>query len=181
MAAPRDFASDEIAAALGTLLRGPPRLTLASAESMTCGHVQAAIGGVSGASDYFVGGITAYTLAQKIRHLGISAEAATVDAVSAEVAAGMAVGACRLFGSDLAVATTGYAEPNPARSIAEPGAFWAVARNAGGAITIVRAGFFSGPGLARREAQCAATQEVLRALAGYLAVFREAESRSRFA
>ena len=57
-----------------------PRLTLAVAESLTCGHLQAAIGAISGASEFFRGGLTAYTLAQKVRHLGVDRAAA--DAAS---------------------------------------------------------------------------------------------------
>ena len=44
--------------------------TLAVAESLTCGHLQALVGSVSGASDFFCGGVTAYNIDQKVRHLG---------------------------------------------------------------------------------------------------------------
>ena len=105
-----------------------PPLTLAVAESMTCGQVQAAIGAVSGASNFFLGGITAYTLDEKVQHLGVNRTAAKkVNCVSAEVALQMARGACRLFGSDLGMATTGYAEPAPEQGVIEPFAWWALA------------------------------------------------------
>ena len=97
-------------------LLGPPRRTLAVAESLTGGRLQALLTGVSGASACFLGGVCAYTVPQKARLLGVDAAHATeVDGVSARVAGEMAAGACRLFGADLAVATTGYAEPAPAR------------------------------------------------------------------
>jgi nicotinamide-nucleotide amidase len=169
---------------LRDLLSGPPVLTLAAAESMTCGRVQAAIGAVSGASAYFLGGITTYTLAQKVRQLGVDATAADRDnGVSADVAAQMAVGACRLFGSDLAVATTGYAEPNAGRGFAEPGAFWAVARGGGdgGNMRVVRHGFFQGHGLDRVAMQTAVADEVLGALVEYVQLVRAAERTSKFA
>ena len=53
------------------MLRGP-RLTLAVAESLTGGRVQARITAISGASEFFLGGMTAYSLDQKVRHLGVS-------------------------------------------------------------------------------------------------------------
>lgn len=91
------------------------RLTLAVAESVTCGHLQARIGAISGASSFFLGGVTAYSLEQKIRHLGVPRELAEpVDCVSEAVAVAMAQGARKLFGAAIAAATTGYAEPAPA-------------------------------------------------------------------
>ncbi len=119
-----------------------PRLTLAAAESVTCGRVQARVGEVSGASDFFLGGITAYNLEQKVRHLGVErAGAGACGCVSAEVAAQMAGGAAALFGADVGVATTGWAETKGHLKIlksegqrsdtvdqdTEPFAFWAVA------------------------------------------------------
>src|SRR5262245_8972886 len=97
---------------LKRLMLEAPRLTLAAAESLTCGRVQARVGEISGASHFFLGGITAYSLDEKVRHLGVNrATARRVNSVSADVAEQMAQGVCRMFGSDLGVATTGYAEP----------------------------------------------------------------------
>src|SRR4051794_32647968 len=99
---------------LKTLMLGPPRWTLSVAESLTSGQVQTRIGAISGASQFFLGGVTAYTLEQKVQLLGVDRSLAEpVDCVSAEVAEQMARGACRLFGSDVSIATTGYAEPAP--------------------------------------------------------------------
>ncbi|MDB6126431.1 MAG: damage-inducible protein CinA, partial [Verrucomicrobia bacterium] len=81
---------------LKPLMLQKPRLTLAVAESLTCGQVQARIGAISGASEFFLGGITAYTLDAKVKHLGVKrAPAKRVDCVSANVAREMARGACR--------------------------------------------------------------------------------------
>src|SRR5688572_2412301 len=100
---------------LKELMGREPRLTLAVAESLTAGQVQARVAAISGASNFFLGGITAYTLEQKAKHLGVDRVAAKrVNGVSAEVAEQMALGVCRLFGADVGVATTGYAEPAPA-------------------------------------------------------------------
>ncbi|MBE2213671.1 MAG: CinA family protein [Opitutaceae bacterium] len=146
---------------LRVLFLGPPRRTLAVAESLTCGRVQAAIGAISGASEFFLGGITAYTIDQKVRHLGVDRAAAEAcEAVSPAIAGQMALGACRLFGSDLAVATTGYAEPAPARGITHPLAYWAIAH----AGVVVREGRVERPGLARVAMQDAVAAEVLAAL-----------------
>jgi hypothetical protein len=76
---------------LKDLMLASPPLTLAAAESLTCGRVQARVGEISGASLFFRGGLTAYTLDEKVRHLGVNRAAARrVNAVSAEVAAQMA-------------------------------------------------------------------------------------------
>jgi len=104
-------------------------LKLAVAESLTCGRVQAAIGAVSGASQFFLGGVTAYTGEQKVALLGVSrAEGEAVNWVSAAVAEQMARGTTQLFGSDFALATTGYAEPAPEWGVHVPFAWWALAQ-----------------------------------------------------
>src|SRR5688572_16674744 len=106
---------------LKELILARPRLTLSVAESMTCGQLQARIGAISGASEFFLGGLTAYTLDQKVRHLGVDrVHASRVNCVSHRVAVEMAEGCGRLFRSDLALATTGYAEPDRAHGIRTP-------------------------------------------------------------
>jgi len=158
------------ARALRALFLGPPRWTLAVAESLTCGRTQAAIGAVAGASDFFLGGITAYSIEQKVRHLGVDEKSALeCDAVSAVVAAQMAAGTCLMFGSDFAISSTGYAEPNSSRSIAHPIAYWAVARTTEGRTpTIIREGCVERPGLSRIAMQMEVTREVLDALVSCL-------------
>ncbi len=85
--------------------------TLSIAESVTAGRVQARISSRSGASEVFVGGLTAYAVATKIQLLGVSSqEAIASNGVSEAVARQMAAGACSLFHTDVAVATTGYAD-----------------------------------------------------------------------
>ncbi|HEX3728403.1 MAG TPA: CinA family protein [Opitutaceae bacterium] len=155
-------------AELKALLLRQPRLRLAVAESLTCGRLQAAIGRTSGASEFFRGGVTAYDLDGKVRLLGVSrAAAARVNCVSAEVAAEMARGACRLFGADLGVATTGYAEPAPKLGVRHPFAWIAVARKVGRHFE-VRTGRIECPGKSRtavQEAVAAAAYGALLALA----------------
>ena len=152
---------------------GPPRLTLSVAESMTGGRLQALVVEESGASEYFLGGITAYTLAQKVRHLGVDrATAAAVDCVSAEVARAMARGACALFGADVGLATTGYAEPMPARGQPEPGAFWALCHRLPDNRELWAEGFAAARGAGRIQAQEAVARAVHAALAAHLGRWR---------
>ncbi len=105
------MASAPESALAGARARG---LTIATAESLTGGLVAASLTSVPGASDVFVGGIVAYALGAKGDALGVPLELLTARGpVSEEVAVAMAEGARRLFGSDLAVATTGAAGPEP--------------------------------------------------------------------
>lgn len=158
-----------LAAELKALLLCRPRLTLAAAESLTAGHVQARIAAVSGSSAYFLGGVTAYALDEKVRLLGVDRAAARkVHCVSAAVATQMAVGALRLFGSDLAVATTGYAEPAPAEGAPLPHAWWAVAWKRGRGRPRVRHGFIECHGAKRTEVQAIVAEAVLTELAAWL-------------
>lgn len=84
--------------------------TLSTAESCTSGRIAAQLTTVSGASGYFQGGVIAYQDAIKIQQLGVSAEdIERYDVVSQAVAEQMVRGACRLFGTDYAMASTGYA------------------------------------------------------------------------
>jgi nicotinamide-nucleotide amidase len=154
---------------LKALMLAGPRRTLAVAESLTCGRLQARIGSIPGASDFFLGGITAYALEEKVRHLGVDrGEAEAVNSVSARVAEQMARGACVLFGSDLGVGTTGYAEPSAERRIPEPFAWWALARRLADGDFDVCSGRVDLAGLGRVDAQERAAAAALEALVGWL-------------
>jgi nicotinamide-nucleotide amidase len=158
---------------LKELMLRSPRLTLGVAESMTCGWIQTRIGAVSGASEFFRGGLTAYELEQKVRHLAIGrSHAASVNAVSAEVAEQMALGACAFFASDLGLATTGYAEPSLAQGVREPFAFWALAQVRAGLATVVGGGRIECPGGKRVEAQQGVADAVMGELVKYLVKLR---------
>ncbi len=156
------------AANLKPLLLCEPRWTLAVAESLTCGRVQARIGAVSGASEYFLGGVTAYALEKKVKLLGVDrAAAAAVNAVSAGVAEQMARGVCELFGTEVGAATTGYAEPNAAQKVAQPFAWWAVARREGARFA-VRSGRVDCPGATRVDVQERVAEAVIVSLVAFL-------------
>lgn len=150
-------------------LREPSPLRLAVAESMTGGRVQAALTAVPGASGYFLGGITAYSLDRKVALLGVKrAAAAKVNCVSAEVAVQMARGAARSFGADVAAATTGYAEPSPAQGVDAPFAWWAIARRVTPRGWRIATGRVVCPGMSRTQAQEAVAAAVVAELAAFL-------------
>lgn len=107
---------ERVATILNTL-RGKGE-SLSVAESLTGGLLGGAITSVAGASDVFVGGITAYTAEQKIALLGVEREViATHGVVSAQVAAAMSRGAQKVFGSQWAISTTGVAGPGPSEGV----------------------------------------------------------------
>lgn len=86
-------------------------MTISTAESCTGGRIASAITARSGASNYFQGGLVAYQNEVKEQMLGVPAEMiAEYGVVSREVAEQMVKGACRLFHTDYALASTGYAE-----------------------------------------------------------------------
>lgn len=150
-------------------MAGPPVLTLAVAESMTGGRLQALVTAEPGASTFFLGGVTAYTLGQKVKLLGVEqAVAEPVDCVSAEVAWRMAQGACALFGADLAAATTGYAEPAPERGHATPCVFWAICHRSPSGEFSRREGLLRLPGASRVESQTTAAAAVYAELVRHL-------------
>jgi nicotinamide-nucleotide amidase len=154
---------------LKALMLQAPRLSLAVAESLTCGRLQARIGAIPGASEFFLGGITAYSLEQKVRHLGVDrAEAEAANSVSGRIAEQMATGACVLFGADVAVSTTGYAEASPQWNVSVPFAWWGLARRRPGGDFAVLSGRVECPGLTRVEVQERVASAAFDALPGWL-------------
>jgi nicotinamide-nucleotide amidase len=103
--------SDGLPEVTGDLLRRA-RLTVAAAESCTGGLVAKRFTDVPGSSDYFIGGVTAYSNQVKIQVLAVPERlVAAYGAVSSEVAAAMAEGVANLLGTDCALSTTGVAGP----------------------------------------------------------------------
>ncbi len=89
-------------------------LTIATAESLTGGLVAAALTDVPGASVPFAGSVVSYATRVKAEVLGVDPVLlAERGAVDAEVARQMALGVCRVLGTDVGVATTGVAGPEP--------------------------------------------------------------------
>ena len=86
---------------------------LGLAESCSGGLLAARITDLPGASDYFAGGVVAYSNEAKAELLGVDpALIEAKGAVSPEVAEAMAIGALERFGADVAVSITGIAGPD---------------------------------------------------------------------
>ncbi|WP_368188118.1 CinA family protein [Aestuariibius sp. HNIBRBA575] len=85
---------------------------IATAESCTGGLVAGALTEIPGSSAMFDRGFVTYTNAAKMQMLGVSADTLdTYGAVSEQVAAQMAQGACKNSNAQLSVAITGIAGP----------------------------------------------------------------------
>jgi PncC family amidohydrolase len=101
--------------------------TIAVAESVTAGYLQAALASAENASMFFQGGISVYNLGQKARHLKIEPiHADSCNCVSPKVAEEMALEVTKLFSSHWGIAITGYATPMPECSIENPFAYYAI-------------------------------------------------------
>ena len=93
-------------------------LKLAFAESCTGGLMADCIVSVSGASEVFLGSLVSYDVSVKRGLLGIGEKTIReCGVVSAECALEMAKNARKLFKSDIALSSTGYAEPPCDKSI----------------------------------------------------------------
>lgn len=96
---------------LGEQLRSA-EMTLAVAESCTGGLVGSRVTDISGASDYFEGGVVTYSYDSKRALLGVSRESLDEHgAVSAPVAREMAAGIRDIADTTWGVSTTGVAGP----------------------------------------------------------------------
>ena len=103
-------------------------LTLVTAESCTAGSVAAAITAVAGSSQFFKGGIIAYSNEIKESLLGVNHETLeTHGAVSEETVIEMVKGAMKSMNSDCAVATSGIAGPTGGTPDKPVGTIWIAA------------------------------------------------------
>ena len=88
--------------------------TIAIAESVTSGLLQFAFSTIKDASCFYQGGITAFNIGQKFKHLQVDpVHALAVNCVSQKVSEEMAKQVCILFKSDWGIGITGYATPEP--------------------------------------------------------------------
>ena len=103
--------SDTLEVIVGRLL-AEKKLTLALAESCTGGLIGDRITNVPGSSQYFIGGIVAYSYEAKEKLLGVHHDTLyDHGAVSAETAHEMAQGVRRVLGADIGISVTGIAGP----------------------------------------------------------------------
>ncbi|MEM1513628.1 MAG: CinA family protein [Candidatus Thermoplasmatota archaeon] len=88
------------------------KLWVATAESCTAGLIAHTLTNISGSSEYYKGGIIAYSNEIKVKILGVKEETLKkYGAVSEQTAKEMAEGARKVIGVDVAIATTGIAGP----------------------------------------------------------------------
>lgn len=106
--------------------------TLAVAESVTSGLLQAAFSLAEEATSFYQGGITAYNLGQKSRHLKIDPiYAEACNCVSERTAIEMANHVCELFSSTWGIGITGYAAPIPELGVKTLHAYFAFSYSGG--------------------------------------------------
>ena len=139
-------------------------LTVAAGESATGGLVSYLLSSPSGASRYFLGGVTAYANEAKAEAFGVSESDFAGGAVSEAVVASMASGARDLFHADIGVADTGIAGPGGATPTKPVGLFY-VAISAKDGHEMVRTHHFTGN---RDEVRHAAADAALALLMEYL-------------
>jgi len=103
------------------------KATIAVAESVTSGQLQAAFSQAENARQFFQGGITAYNVGQKCRLLRVEpVHALDCNGVSEQVAEEMARHVADVFCSQFGVGVTGYATPVPEKGVLKPFAFYSV-------------------------------------------------------
>lgn len=86
--------------------------SIAVAESCSGGLMAARLTDRAGSSEYFLGGVVAYSNEAKTKHAGVDAELIErYGAVSTEVAEALALGAIAAFGAEIGVGITGVAGP----------------------------------------------------------------------
>lgn len=142
--------------------------TLGTVESATGGLISHLVTGIPGSSEFFRGGIIAYSNDIKLRLAGVNGETLQqYGAVSSQVAGQMASGGLRLLGSDVCLADTGIAGPGGATGEKPVGLVFVAAATHGRVQT--RRYQFEGSRIAIKKAFAAVALE-------FLAEFLESQS-----
>lgn len=116
--------SDKLEELIGNLLK-KRNSTLSIAESCTGGNISHLITSIPGSSEYFSGGIVAYSNDIKQNILSVSeSNLINYGAVSKEVVEEMAMGAKNLYKTDFAIATSGIAGPTGGTEEKPVGTTW---------------------------------------------------------
>lgn len=143
----------------GELLRARG-LILAVAESCTGGGLADVLTDIPGSSDYFTGGVVAYSYEAKERLLGVPQDVlAAHGAVSPEVVTLMATGVRRALEADIAVAISGIAGPGGGLPTKPVGLVYIALATAEG--TAWRRHVWQGDRIANKRASVTATLEWL--------------------
>lgn len=100
-------------------------INLASAESCTGGVISTALSAASADGAYYASGFVTYDDTAKTVMLGVKPDSISAyTAVSAEVVAQMAEGACRMAKTQVALAVSGYAGPEGGKDGTPVGTMW---------------------------------------------------------
>ena len=138
---------------IGELLKAK-NLSLSTAESCTGGGIAALITSVPGSSEYFNGGIVAYSNEIKQDLLHVSAETlARHGAVSRETVVEMVKGAMKTLKTDCAVATSGIAGPGGGTQEKPVGTIWIAAAYKNEIVTMKQEGDCGRAGNVQRAIQ----------------------------
>lgn len=125
---------------LGNLLK-LKKLSLSTAESCTGGGIAAAITSVAGSSEYFMGGIVAYSNNVKTSLLHVSSDTLEkYGAVSRETVMEMAAGAMNTLKTDCAIATSGIAGPGGGSQGKPVGTIWIAVAYKNEFVTVMQTG-----------------------------------------
>lgn len=146
---------------IGELLKAK-KLSLSTAESCTGGGVAALITSVPGSSEYFKGGIVAYSNEIKTALLYVSAETLKkYGAVSRETVTEMVKGAMNTLKTDCAVATSGVAGPGGGTPEKPVGTVWIAVAYKNEIVTM------------KQEGDCGRTVNVKKAIQNALLMLRD--------
>lgn len=97
--------------------------TIATAESCTGGKVASLFTSLPGASEWYKGGVVAYTREAKMVVLGVPEEELSDGLVTARCAKAMATMAAQKLHSQYAIATTGVCGPSSSEGV-DPNTAW---------------------------------------------------------
>lgn len=146
---------------VGELLKAK-KLSLSTAESCTGGGVAALITSVPGSSEYFKGGIVAYSNEVKRTLLHVSAETLKkYGAVSRETVVEMVKGAMNTLKTECAVATSGVAGPDGGTPEKPVGTVWIAAAYKNEIMTM------------KQEGDCGRAGNVQKAIQNALSMLRD--------
>lgn len=164
LTAPHDLGAD--AETLGERLAAanPNGVSVATAESLTGGHLAAAFSAAPEASSWYRGGVVAYQAGVKHSVLGTPPG----PVVTADTATAMAISVGALLDAELAVGVTGVGGPGPEEDEPPGTVFLAVAWR-GEAVTVRHCRFLGGPRDVMRQTTRLAVSLVIDALQAHSA------------